>query len=116
MDCCVTGAVIRTLRERLGMTQAELAEKICVSDKTVSKWETGRGFPDVSLLEPLGSALQVSVRELLCGPVLQYDEEPVLRMSCLRERPFRERGRSGLMLRDTASCAGGGRSRSGTYA
>ena len=67
MDCCVTGAVIRTLRERLGMTQAELAEKICVSDKTVSKWETGRGFPDVSLLEPLGSALQVSVQELLCG-------------------------------------------------
>ena len=67
MDCCVTGAVIRTLRERLGMTQAELAEKICVSDKTVSKWETGRGFPDVSLLEPLGSALQVSVHELLCG-------------------------------------------------
>ena len=42
MDHYVTGAVIRALREKLGMTQAELAEKLCVSDKTVSKWETGR--------------------------------------------------------------------------
>ena len=67
MDRCVTGAVIRELREKQGMTQAELAEKLCVSDKTVSKWETGRGFPDVSLLEPLGSVLRVSVPELLCG-------------------------------------------------
>ena len=38
-----------------------------MSDKTVSKWETGRGFPDVSLLEPLGKALHISVAELLCG-------------------------------------------------
>ena len=67
MDHYVTGAAIRALREKLGMTQAELAEKICVSDKAVSKWETGRGFPDVSLLEPIGKALRVSVPELLCG-------------------------------------------------
>ena len=52
------------------MTQAELAEQLCVSDKTVSKWETGRGFPDVSLLEPLGKALRVSVPELLCGQTI----------------------------------------------
>ena len=67
MDHYVTGAAIRALREKLGMTQAELAEKLCVSDKAVSKWENGRGFPDVSLLEPIGKALRISVPELLCG-------------------------------------------------
>ena len=67
MDHYVTGSVIRSLREKLGMTQAELAGKLCVSDKAVSKWENGRGFPDVSLLEPLGKALHISVAELLCG-------------------------------------------------
>ena len=67
MDHYVTGATIRTLREKYRMTQAELAEKLCVSDKAVSKWENGRGFPDVSLLEPLGKALHISVPELLCG-------------------------------------------------
>lgn len=67
MDHYVTGATIRTLREKLGMTQAELAEQLCVSDKAVSKWETGRGFPDVSLLEPIAKALHISVPELLCG-------------------------------------------------
>ena len=41
MDQYVTGAAIRALRERCGLTQAELAEKLCVSDKTISKWETG---------------------------------------------------------------------------
>ena len=66
MDHYVTGATIKALREKQRMTQAELAEKLCVSDKTVSKWETGRGFPDVSLLEPLGKALHISVAELLC--------------------------------------------------
>ena len=71
MDHYVTGAVIRALREKLGMTQAELAEKLCVSDKTVSKWETGRGFPDVSLLEPLGKVLHISVPELLCGQAVR---------------------------------------------
>ena len=67
MDHYVTGTAIKELREKMGMTQAELAEKLCVSDKAVSKWETGRGFPDVSLLEPLGKALRISVPELLCG-------------------------------------------------
>ncbi len=67
MDHYVTGATIKELREKFRMTQAELAEQLCVSDKAVSKWETGRGFPDVSLLEPLSKALHVSVAELLCG-------------------------------------------------
>jgi len=67
MDHYVTGATIKAMREKYRMTQAELAARLCVSDKAVSKWETGRGFPDVSLLEPLGKALRVSVPELLCG-------------------------------------------------
>jgi transcriptional regulator with XRE-family HTH domain len=49
------------------MTQEELAERIFVSGKAVSKWETGQGFPDVSLLEPLAAALDISVIELLSG-------------------------------------------------
>ena len=70
MDHYVTGAVIRELREKQGMTQAELAGKLNVSDKAVSKWETGRGFPDVSLLEPLSRVLRISVPELLCGQAI----------------------------------------------
>ena len=70
MDQYVTGEAIRTLRERSGYTQAELAGKICVSDKTVSKWETGKGYPDISLLEPLAEALKVSVTELLSGNLI----------------------------------------------
>ena len=71
MDHYVTGTLIRTLREKYGMTQSELAEKICVSDKAVSKWETGRGFPDISLIEPLSRALRISVPELLCGQTVE---------------------------------------------
>ena len=71
MDRYVTGVTIRGLRERKGMTQEELAEKIHVSGKAVSKWETGKGFPDISLLEPLARALDVSVMELLSGNCVQ---------------------------------------------
>ena len=67
MDNYVTGAAIRSLREIKGMTQEELAARIHVSAKAVSKWETGKGFPDVSLLEPLATALGLSVIELLSG-------------------------------------------------
>ena len=67
MDNYVTGTTIRTLREKYHMTQAELAAKLLVSDKTISKWENGRGLPDIALLEPLSSALHISVPELLCG-------------------------------------------------
>ena len=67
MDRYVTGAVIRKLRENKKMTQEELAGKLFVSSKAVSKWETGQGFPDVSLIEPLAKALGISVIELLSG-------------------------------------------------
>ena len=67
MDRYVTGAVIRRLRESKKLTQEELADKLFVTSKAVSKWETGQGFPDISLFEPLAKALDISVIELLSG-------------------------------------------------
>ena len=69
MDQYITGAVIRELREKKHLTQAELAEKLNVSDKTVSKWETGKGYPDITLLEPIAGVFSVSVAELISGNV-----------------------------------------------
>jgi len=71
MDKYVTGAVIRKLRENKKMTQEELADTLFVSSKAVSKWETGQGFPDISLIEPLAKALGISVIELLSGADIQ---------------------------------------------
>lgn len=71
MNNYVTGAVIRELRERNKLTQSQLAERLAVSDKTVSKWETGRGLPDISLLEKLAACLGISVPELLSGQPVQ---------------------------------------------
>ena len=67
MNQYVTGEAIRTLRDKNRYTQAELAAKINVSDKAVSKWETGKGYPDITLLEPLAKALNVSITELISG-------------------------------------------------
>lgn len=67
MNTYVTGSVIKQLRERKNLTQAQLAEMIDVSPKTVSKWETAKGLPDISLLDALSGALDVSVMELLSG-------------------------------------------------
>ena len=71
MDRYVTGAMIKRLREAQNLTQLQLAERLCVSDKAVSKWETGRGYPDITLIEPLAAALGVSVIELLSGEDVQ---------------------------------------------
>ena len=71
MDRYVTGGMIRALREKRKMTQEELASKIFVSGKAVSKWETGQGFPDIALIEPLAQALGISVIELLSGENVQ---------------------------------------------
>ena len=67
MQNYVTGGTIRALREARHMTQAQLAGLLCVSDKTISKWETSKGLPDITLLEPLAKALGISVPELLSG-------------------------------------------------
>ena len=63
----INGKIIKELREGKKLTQKQLGEMISVSDKTVSKWETEKGLPDITLLEPLASALGISVAELLSG-------------------------------------------------
>ena len=71
MNTYVTGSTVKQLREKRNMTQAELADKIGVSSKTISKWETAKGLPDISLLQPLAQALGISVIELMNGePIL----------------------------------------------
>ena len=69
----VQNETIRALRERKALTQKQLAEKLCISDKTISKWETGKGLPDISLLEDLARVLGVSLTELMTGD-LQTNE------------------------------------------
>ena len=71
MNTYVTGNTIKQLRENRKMTQTELAQQLGVSDKTVSKWETGKGLPDISLLQPLAQALGISVIELMNGSPIQ---------------------------------------------
>ena len=67
MDRNKTGALIAQIRKERNMTQKELADKLHVSDRAVSKWERGAGFPDVSLLEPLAKTLGLQVLDLLRG-------------------------------------------------
>ena len=67
MNQYVTGAVIKELREKNKMTQLQLAEKLGVTDKTISKWETAKGYPDITLLEPIADAFRISVTELISG-------------------------------------------------
>ena len=67
MNQYVTGAMIRELREKNYLTQSELAEKLCVSDKTISKWENAKGYPEISLLEPIAKVFGISVAELISG-------------------------------------------------
>lgn len=75
MDAERFGAFIQTRRKALGMKQSELAEKIHVTDKAVSRWERAVGFPDIKLLEPLAGALEVSLTELLQCRIAEHPEE-----------------------------------------
>lgn len=71
MNMYITGTTIRDLRERKHMTQLQLAEALGVSDKTVSKWENAKGYPDITLIEPIANAFGVSLPELLSGNQIQ---------------------------------------------
>ena len=70
----IIGRFIKKKKRMKGMTQAELAEKICVSENTISKWECGNGFPDTSLMLPLCKELGITANELLSGKKLTGDE------------------------------------------
>lgn len=77
MDQQMTGSFIARQRKSLGLTQAQLAEKIHVTDKAVSKWERGIGLPDIHTLEPLANALKISIVELLQGKLSTTDTIPI---------------------------------------
>ena len=67
MDVMKIGAFIKSQRTELNMTQKDLAEKIGCTDKAISRWETGKGLPDMSFIIPLSKELNVSVSELIYG-------------------------------------------------
>ena len=71
MNMYITGTTIRDLRERKHMTQLQVAEALGVSDKTVSKWENAKGYPDITLIEPIANVFGVSLPELLSGNQIQ---------------------------------------------
>ena len=75
MDQIKTGRLIRQLRSEHGMTQKQLADLICVSDKAVSKWERGCGCPDVSLLSSLANVFGTDVQVLLNGEINKNESE-----------------------------------------
>lgn len=74
MDQIKIGKFIADERKRKGYTQKQLSEKLDISDKTISKWERGNGFPEVSLLLPLCNELEITVNELLSGERVSEDD------------------------------------------
>lgn len=92
MDHQKTGTLIAVRRNELGLTQKELAKQLNISDRTVSKWERGAGFPDISLLEPLADALGLTLLELFRGertpePELQPEIEQTTRETVQKLKP-----------------------------
>ena len=65
MDPKQFGAFVAACRREQHMTQAQLAEKLCLTDKAVSRWERGLGFPDIATIEPLADALNITITELM---------------------------------------------------
>lgn len=74
MDCTKMGVLIRSLRQEHGLTQNDLANKLHISDKTVSKWERGLGCPDISLIAELSEILAVDITQLLQGDLDASDQ------------------------------------------
>ncbi len=74
MDLAKIGKFIADRRKAKKLTQVQLAEKLMVSEKTISKWECGNGFPDTTLMLPLCEVLEISANELLCGKSLSNEE------------------------------------------
>lgn len=88
MNQSKTGQFIKAIRKERGLTQRELAERLNISEKTVSKWETGNGLPEVGLMLPLSKELGISVNELLSGERLnekQYIERAEENLAAMLE-------------------------------
>ncbi len=73
MDLKKTGLFISRMRKEKSMTQKEMAERLSVTDKAVSRWETGKGFPDVSILKNLSEVLGVSITEIVNGEKAEHE-------------------------------------------
>lgn len=100
MDLCKCGELLRSLRLAGGMTQKQVAEKLGVMPKTVSKWETGRGFPDVSVVSALADVLGVSERIILSGNLTQSPEE----VGNMRKTKFYVCPNCGNVMQGTGVC------------
>lgn len=88
MDNIQFGQFVAHLRKEKNITQKELADRLHVTDKAVSKWETGKGFPDLKLLEPLAQELGVSLVELLQGSAPPPPPSPRRRRARRQSRPW----------------------------
>ena len=93
MDAKKTGALIAALRKEKGWSQTELAERLGVTNKAVSRWETGRGYPDVELLPLLAQELGVAISELLDGERTPEPPQVEEQMEFLCESTAREKKR-----------------------
>ena len=93
MDNEKTGKLISSIRKDKGLTQKQLADSLGVSNATISKWETGKGFPDISLLEPLASVLDITVSEVLAGERRKNNDETNSLINDLVEISVKEQNR-----------------------
>ena len=73
MDQIKIGRFIAERRKKVGLTQAQLAEKMNITDRAVSKWETAKAMPDSSIMLELCDVLKINVNDLLCGEVVTMD-------------------------------------------
>lgn len=102
MDQEKIGVFISTLRKEQGMTQQQLADAIGVSNKTISKWECGKGMPELALIVPLCHILQISINEFLSGEHLLengYTEKAEVNMMNLLQETenSKKKSRSSLL-------------------
>lgn len=98
MDTKITGEFISLLRKEKNLTQKQLADKLNVSDKAISRWETGRGYPDIESLQALSDEFSVSINELLCGkrletPAMVRNAEKVMAAAYIKRCTKKQHGR-----------------------
>ncbi len=112
MDQIKIGQFISQMRKDKGLTQKQLADELLISDRTISKWETGKGLPDVSLMMPLCEILGITVNELLTGERLsdedykQKAEENIVNILGEKKNNIKKMLTAGLIFVITGVAAG----------
>ena len=112
MDAAVFGRFLAETRRERGMTQSELAEHIGVTDKAVSRWERGVGFPDINTLEPLAAALGLTVAELMRSrrsgePLSDREVTELMRGAVAMARENQRQDRTATLLAILVTAAAG---------